>query len=127
MFDGMRYPPQASCGASLQMLFTRAGGLSMQVMISYKVRPDEIERNAELLGDVYEELAAAQPGGLRYATFRLDEQGSFVAFVEFDGQPGTAAHHRLESFQRYRSTLDERCERPPVVTVLHEVGSYGFR
>jgi quinol monooxygenase YgiN len=99
----------------------------MQVMITYKVRPDQIERNAELLGDVYAELAATQPGGLRYATFRLDDQGNFVTFVEFDGQPGGAAHHRLVSFQRYRSTLDDRCEQLPVVTVLHEVGSYGFR
>ncbi len=98
----------------------------MQVMISYKVKPDQLERNAELLSDVYAELAATRPGGLRYATFRIDDQGSFVAFVEFDGQPGTAAHHRLASFQRYRSTLDERCEQPPAVTVLHEVGSYGF-
>jgi quinol monooxygenase YgiN len=99
----------------------------MQVMISYRVRPDQVERNAELLGDVYAELAATQPDGLRYATFRADDERSFVALVEFDGQPGTAPHHRLASFQRYRSTLDERCEQPPVVTLLHEVGSYGFR
>jgi len=101
----------------------------MQVMISYKIKPDQIDRNAELVADVYAELAAARPGGLRYATFRLDDDGggSFVTFVEFDGQPGAAAHHRLASFQRYRSTLDERCEQPPVVSVLHEVGSYGFR
>lgn len=99
----------------------------MRVMISYRVRQDQIERNAELLGDVYAELASTQPDGLRYATFRADDQRSFVALVEFDGQPGTAPHHRLASFQRYRSTLDERCDQPPVVTLLHEVGSYGFR
>ncbi len=99
----------------------------MQVMISYKVKPDQVERNAELLGDVYAELAATRPGGLRYATFRVDDQGSYMALVEFDGLPGTAPHHRLTSFQRYRSSLDERCEQPPVVTVLDEVGSYGFR
>jgi hypothetical protein len=28
------------------------------------------------------------------------------------------------AFQRFRSTLDERCDEPPVLTVLHEVGSY---
>jgi hypothetical protein len=33
----------------------------------------------------------------------------------------------MPAFQRYRSTLDERCDDPPVVTVLHEVGSYRFR
>lgn len=99
----------------------------MQVMIRYKLRPDQIERNAELLADVYAELAATQPGGLRYATFQLDDEGGCVTFAEYDGPPGTAAHHRLASFQRYRSTLDERCEQPPAVTVLREIGSYGFR
>jgi quinol monooxygenase YgiN len=98
----------------------------MQVMISYKVRPDQLERNAELLSDVVAELADAQPSGLRYVAFRTDEEGRFVSFVDFEGQ-GRAAHHQLASFQRFRSTLDERCEEPPVVTVLHEVASYGSR
>jgi quinol monooxygenase YgiN len=98
----------------------------MQVMIRYKVRPDQLARNAILLGEVYAELEATRPSGLRYATFQFDDQGSFVTFVEFEGMPGSAPHHRLASFQRYRSTLDERCEQPPVTTVLREVGSYGF-
>jgi hypothetical protein len=34
---------------------------------------------------------------------------------------------QLETFQRYRATLDERCDEPPVMTMLREVGSYGFR
>src|SRR5580700_6311893 len=79
----------------LPVPFARDGSPAMQVMISYRVKADQIDRNAELLADVYAELAATRPGGLRYATFRIDDQGSFVAFVEFDGQPGTAAHHRL--------------------------------
>jgi quinol monooxygenase YgiN len=99
----------------------------MQVMISYKVRPDQLERNAELLGEVRAELAAKRPDGLRFVTFQTDEEGRFVSLVEFEGESGLAPHHRMESFQRYRSTLDERCEQPPVVTVLHEVDSYGFR
>jgi hypothetical protein len=34
---------------------------------------------------------------------------------------------RLESFQRYRMTLNQRCDQPPVVTMLAVVGSYRFR
>jgi quinol monooxygenase YgiN len=98
----------------------------MQVMIRYTIKPDQAEQNAELLRDVYDELAATSPSGLRYATYQLDDGLSFVAFAEFDAEPGAAPHHRLASFQRYRSTLDERCQQPPAVTMLHEVGSFGF-
>jgi hypothetical protein len=65
--------------------------------------------------------------GVRQATFQVEDKVSFVSFVSFepteDGRvPGT----RLEAFQRHRSTLEERCYEPPVVTVLHEVGSFRF-
>jgi quinol monooxygenase YgiN len=99
----------------------------MQVMIRYKVKPDQLEQDSALLRAVYQELASGRPSGLRYATFQLDDGVSFVAFVEFETEPGAAPHHRLPSFQRYRTTLNERCEQPPAVTVLHEVGSFGFR
>jgi quinol monooxygenase YgiN len=98
----------------------------MQVMNRYKIKPDQLKQNAELLHAVYAELAEARPSGLRYATFQLDNEGSFVTFVEFEGEPGSAPHHRLASFQRYRATLDERCEEPPITTVLREFGSYGY-
>lgn len=95
----------------------------MQVMIRCTVRPDAVPRNLELLEAVYEELESVQPDGLRYATFRLDDKATFVAFVELDGpevlQP-------LEAFQRYRAALDEQCDEPSVMTMLHEVGSYRF-
>ena len=99
----------------------------MQVMIRYKLRADQIERDAALLRAVYDELDATRPAGLRFASFALDDEASFASLVEFEALPGSAPHHRLASFQRYRSTLDQRCVEPPVVTVLHEVGSYGWR
>lgn len=99
----------------------------MQVLVRYKLKPGEVEHNLEGLRDVYAELASASPGGLRWASFQLDNQVSFVSLVEFDEEPGSASHHRLASFQRYRAALTERCEEPPVTQVLHEVGSYGFR
>ena len=34
---------------------------------------------------------------------------------------------QLEAFQRLRATPDDRFDEPPVLTMLHEVGSYGFR
>jgi hypothetical protein len=45
-----------------------------------------------------------------------------VAFTQMEDGPGVLQH--LKAFQRYRATLDERCDEPPAITVLHEVGSY---
>ncbi|MEU9886000.1 hypothetical protein [Sphaerisporangium sp. NPDC051011] len=97
----------------------------MQVMISCKIKPEQVERNVELLREVYEEMRTLGPAGLRYASFQLDDEVTFVSFAEMDDGPEVL--RGLEAFQRYRATLDERCEEPPAMTVLREVGSYGFR
>ena len=78
----------------------------------------------ELLRAFFAELAAARPDGLRYATFQLDDEVSFVHLVETTAGPGEFA--RLPAFQRYRSTVEDRCDEPPVMTELHEVGLYRF-
>ena len=83
-----------------------------QVMVRYKVKPDRAEENEQLVRAVYEELAATAPPALRYATFRLDDGVSFVHIATVEG-----AHNAL-------ADVRDRCEEPPVVTELHEVGSY---
>lgn len=95
----------------------------MWVMIRYKVKPDQVERNLELLSAAYDELESAQPGGLRWASFQLEDEASFLTVAQTDG-PGRFS--QFESFRTFRQTLDERCDEPPVMTELHEVGSYGF-
>ena len=97
----------------------------MQVMIRCKVRPDGVEAGLELLREVYEEMRSVQPKGLRYATFQLEDAVTFVSLAELDEGPGVL--QQLEAFQRLRATPDEQFDEPPVLTVLHEVGSYGFR
>ncbi len=93
-----------------------------RVMVRYKVKREHLTRELELLRAVYEELQSTQPAGLGYASFRLDDEVSFVELAVTDA-PGRFS--QLESFRHYRATLDERCEEPPVVTELHEICSYG--
>lgn len=95
----------------------------MQVMIRYKLRPDQVEQNLELLSAYFEELRSVRPDGLREMVYRLDDGVSIVQFVE-TGEHGPGPLPHLKAFQRYRSTLDARCDEPPVLTVLHELGSY---
>jgi quinol monooxygenase YgiN len=93
-----------------------------QVMVRYKVKPDRVEENEALVRAVYDELAAGEPAGLRYATFRLDDGVSFLHIAAVEGERNALAE--VEAFARFQAGVRERCEEPPVVTELHEVGSY---
>lgn len=96
----------------------------MHVMIRSRVRAEHVERSLELLREVYVELERVRPEGLRYASYQLDDEVTFVAFAEMSGPE---ALRPLDAFQRYRAALDEHCDEPPELTMLDEVGSYGFR
>ena len=45
----------------------------MQVMIRYKLKPDQVEQCLELGHAVYDEFESARPDWLRQATFQLDD------------------------------------------------------
>jgi hypothetical protein len=94
-----------------------------QVMVRYKVQPNRVEENEELVRTVYEELAATTPDGLAYATFKLPDG---VTFVHIAQHADDNALRVVEAFQRFQEGIRDRCDEPPVVTELQEIGSYRF-
>ena len=80
------------------------------------------EENVDTLRAVYDELHRTEPAGLRYATFRQDDGVSFVHVAQTED--GVNPLSSVEAFARFQDGIGERCEEAPVVTVLHEVGSY---
>jgi hypothetical protein len=92
-------------------------------MVRYKVKPDQVAVNEQLVRDVYAELANAQPSGFRYATFKLDDGLSFVHLAVQEGDNPLAG---IAAFQRFQEGIGDRCDEPPVVTELEEVGSFRF-
>jgi quinol monooxygenase YgiN len=95
-----------------------------QVMVRYKVKPDQAARNQELVRAVYEELHRANPAGLRYATFQLDDGVTFVHVASTESEDGTNPLSAVEAFKRFQEDIDDRCEERPVVTRLNQIGSY---
>jgi len=92
-----------------------------RVMVRYKVKPERVAENEELVRSVYSELAQAAPEGLRYGTFKLEDGVSFVHIAEHaDDNP----LRRIDAFRRFQEGIGERCDEPPVVTELDEIGSY---
>jgi hypothetical protein len=92
-------------------------------MVRYKVKPDRVAENEQLVRAVYEELAAAEPDGLRYATFKLPDG---VTFVHVAQHAADNPLRRVAAFQRFQEAIQDRCDEPPVATELEEIGSYRF-
>jgi quinol monooxygenase YgiN len=92
------------------------------VMVRYKVKPGHAEENEALVRAVYRELDERQPGGLRYATFKLDDGLTFVHLAWTTEGPGPLP--ALPAFQRFQAAIRERCDEPPVVSRLEQVGSF---
>ncbi len=93
-----------------------------RVMVRYKVKPDQVARNEELVRAVYDELLSRQPDGIRYATFRLDDGLTFVHIAEIDAEHNPLAE--LQAFKDFQKDLVDRCDDPPAASELDEIGSF---
>jgi hypothetical protein len=95
-----------------------------QVMVRYKVKPERVAENEELVRAVYDELHRTRPEGIRYATFRLQDGVSFVHLaIEDDELPGLP---QVAAFQEFTRAIADRCDEQPVVSKMDEIGSFGF-
>jgi hypothetical protein len=93
-----------------------------RVLIRYRLKPEHVERNEELVRAMFEELHRAAPSGVRYTTFKLEDGVSFMHISESEGEDSPLAG--LASVQEFRRELADRCEEQPVLSELTEVGSY---
>jgi hypothetical protein len=94
-------------------------------MVSYRLKPDRVAENEQLVAAVYVALRQARPAGLRYATFRLDDGVSFVHIVSHAGT-GSNPLTALPAFQAFAAGVKDRCVEAPRRVELTEIGSYGF-
>jgi hypothetical protein len=94
-----------------------------RVVVQYKVKPDQVEHNEMLIRAVYEELAAAQPAGFRYATVRLDDGVSFLHLAETE-EAGPSPLSQLTAFREFVRDVADRCDEPPVSRSATLIGSY---
>jgi len=98
--------------------------MSNAMVIRYTVRPEAAEENQRLVQNVFAELAANQPDGLHYATFRLADGVSFVHVVSLDGEDNPLP--KTEAFIEFQRNIGERWVEPAVAAEASIVGSYGF-
>ena len=95
-----------------------------RVMVRYKVKPEQVARNEELVRSVYKELHRLEPDGLRYATFKLPDGVTFIHLADTGGAGNPLTE--LAAFKAFQAGVRERCDEPPVVSELSDVGSFGW-
>jgi hypothetical protein len=95
-----------------------------RVMVRYKVKPEHVARNEALVRAVYDELQRTEPAGLRYATVKLEDGVTFVHLASTETEDGRSPLPELTAFKEFQRGLGDRCDEPPVLTELSEIGSF---
>jgi len=98
----------------------------IKVMVTYKIKPDRVRENEELVKAVYDELRKNNDPDIHYATFKLDDGQTFVHIASFASQEKQPVLTDSKSFQAFREKLPDRCEVPPNPQKLNEIDSYNF-
>jgi quinol monooxygenase YgiN len=93
-------------------------------IIRYQTRPEAAEENQRLVEKVFAELTAEDPGGLRYATFRLADGITFVHVVVHEGDADPLS--TSAAFAAFQEGVGDRVAAPPEAQDATLVGSYRF-
>ena len=97
-----------------------------RVLVTYKVKPDRVGENEELVKAVYEELRQINDAGIHYATFKLNDGQTFVHIASFESMDKQPVLTESSAFKAFQENLKDRCEVPPDPQKLNEVDSYKF-
>jgi hypothetical protein len=93
-----------------------------RTLIRYKTKPEMADTNAALIADVFAELKAASPEGVRYLSLRLEDD-TFVHLVETEADAASAIP-ALVAFRLFQSGIRERCIEQPEAAGAIIVGNY---
>ncbi|MDH4068912.1 MAG: hypothetical protein OEV30_00655 [Ignavibacteria bacterium] len=95
-----------------------------RVLVKYKVKPDKSGENEQFIKGVFEELRQNSPAGLRYASFKQDDNVTFVHIASIETEGGNNPLAETAAFKRFQEKLKDRCDEPPVANNVTLVGSY---
>jgi len=74
-----------------------------RTLIRYKTKPEMADANAALVAEVFAELKASKPDGVRYLSLRLDDD-SFVHLVETETDAATTLPN-LTAFKAFQAAF----------------------
>jgi hypothetical protein len=96
----------------------------MKSLIRYKTKPEFADENERLVQKVYAELKARDPGGVHYATLRLEDGVTFMHLFTTDSDEAAGTMGGIAAFAEFQRELSQRCAEPPVAQPVTVVGAY---
>lgn len=90
-------------------------------LVRYKTKPEQSAENVRLIEQVFRELKAKAPDGVRYLALKLGD-GTFVHFVQIED--GATPIPSLDAFRPFQSGIKERCVELPQSGEATIVGNY---
>ena len=97
-----------------------------QIIVRYKVKPDQGDINEQLVKRVFEELKEKSPTGIRYGTLRMEDGVTFIHIASVETSDGSNPLPELDAFKEFQAGLKDRCEEPPAPMPGTIVGTYGI-
>ena len=94
-------------------------------MVRYQTHATKADENQRLIEDVFRELRAASPPGVRYLVLRLPD-ATFVHLVEVGQGAGAHPLTALAAFGAFQAGQRDRCVGPPQSSEVTVVGSHGM-
>jgi hypothetical protein len=91
-------------------------------IVRYTTAPEHADTNEHLVRDVFTELATTRPENLHYATFRLDDQVSFVHIAVLDGEDNPLT--TSAAFAAFQAGIADRCTTAPAAADADLIASY---
>jgi len=98
----------------------------MNTVVRYKVRPERVAENEELVRAVYRQLHELQPAGVHYATFKLKDGVTFQHVASFESEEAHTIFRNLTAFKEFTAGVKDRCEEAPLAVEASVVGSFGM-
>jgi hypothetical protein len=94
-----------------------------RTLVRYKIKPEQVQENARLITQVFQELKTKSPDGARYVVLQLDD-GTFVHFATVESTDGAHPITSLAAFRAFQSGIKERCMELPQSGDTTIVGNY---
>jgi radical SAM superfamily enzyme with C-terminal helix-hairpin-helix motif len=92
-------------------------------IVRYKTKPETAQENERLIQQVFQELQAKSPQGVRYLALKLGD-GTFIHFSTVEAEDEASPIPQLEAFRSFQSGIKERCVEPPQSSAVTIVGNY---
>jgi len=98
----------------------------MNTVVRYKVWPERVAENEELVRAVYRQLHELKPAGVHYATFKLKDGVTFQHIASFESEEAHTIFRNLPAFKDFTAGAKDRCEEAPQAVEASVVGSFEF-